>query len=53
VENRRSSIFLRELKEKVVRKMEAGVRAAGGRKLTAGRIDRIIHRMHSGRTEGK
>ena len=53
VEKLRISLFVRELEEKVVRKTGAGERAIGGRKAGAGRIGRVVHRMHSGSTKGK
>jgi hypothetical protein len=52
VEKMRNALFIRKLKEKFVRKMEAGEEAFGGRKPGAGRIDQVVHRTHRVCTEG-
>lgn len=53
MEKLRSSLVCIELTEKAVRKMGAGEKEFGGRKAGPGRFGRVVHRMHSGCTEGK
>lgn len=53
MEKMRIALILRELEESFVRKTGARERALGGRKAGIGELGPVVHRMHSGCTEGK